>query len=71
MAEARRPATAKSVSWVDNEHQKSTITSTLTPETGEFSKELEEELNRDQTMVGDDQGPIGCWQKFTALVSSK
>ena len=36
-----------------------------------LSKELEEELNRDQGTGKDDGGPKGCWAGFTTFISSK
>ena len=80
-----RPGSGKSVAWsddvVDNEEPDTETLSIVSEEgpnaamdeeTEAFSKELEEELNRDQTVVGDKDAQMnGCWSQFTAMVSSE
>ncbi len=70
-----RPRSSKSVAWSDGGEK----TAKATPEepTGltaagdlALSKELEEELNRDEVADRED-APQGCWAIFTKFISSK
>ena len=66
-----RPATAKSVAWSDGgcDDKPQKPEKPKTEDEVALSKELEEELNRDFSK--NDEDSIGCWQKFTAFLSSK
>ena len=43
----------------------------LTAQDLQLSKELEEELNRDEMATDKDDAPIGCWVHFTQFLSSE
>ena len=72
-----RPTSAKSVAWSDDPPVEEPVLEAPESPAKEakieegYSKELEEELNRDITTNDNQNEPVGCWASFTNMISSK
>ncbi len=60
----------KAVAWHDPEKGKEEEKGGNAEDDVKMTKELEEELNREDIGGKEDQAPVGCWATFTGFISS-